>query len=46
LSNNLSLDLSAAIYFGKEDSLFGPTVSEGAQPKPKGMISVGLTYSF
>ena len=46
LSNNLSLNLSAAIYFGKEDSLFGSTVSEGAQPKPKGMISIGLTYSF
>ena len=46
LSNNLSLDLSAAIYFGKEDTLFGSNVSEGAQPKPKGMISVGLTYSF
>ena len=46
LSNNLSLDLSAAIYFGKEDSLFGSTVSEGVQQKPKGMISIGLTYSF
>ena len=46
LSNNLSLDLSTAIYFGKEDTLFGSTVSEGAQQKPKGMISIGLTYSF
>jgi hypothetical protein len=46
LSNNLSLDLGAAIYFGKEDTLFGSNVSEGTQPKPKGMISVGLTYSF
>ena len=46
LSNNLSLNLSTPIYFGKEDTLFGSNVSEGAQPKPKGMISVGLTYSF
>jgi len=46
LSNNLSLNLSTAIYFGKEDSLFGSNVSEEAQQKPKGMISVGLTYSF
>jgi len=46
LSNNLSFNFSTAIYFGKEDSLFGSTVSEGAQPKPKGMISIGLTYSF
>ncbi len=46
LSNNLSLILSTAIYFGKEDTLFSSDVSEGAQPKPKGMISIGLTYSF
>jgi len=46
LSNNLSLDLGAAFYFGKEDTLFGSNVSEGSQPKPKGMINVGLTYSF
>jgi len=46
LSNNLSFNLSTAIYFGKENSLFGSNVSEGAQPKPKGMISIGLTYSF
>ena len=46
LSNNLSLNLSTAIYFGKEDTLFGSNVSEGAQQKPKGMISIGLTYSF
>jgi len=46
LSNNLSLNLSTAIYFGKVDTLFGSNVSEGAQQKPKGMISIGLTYSF
>lgn len=46
LSNNLSFNLSTAIYFGKEDALFGSNVSEGAQQKPKGMISIGLTYSF
>jgi hypothetical protein len=46
LSNNLSLNLSTAIYFGKKDTLFGSNVSEGAQQKPKGMISIGLTYSF
>jgi hypothetical protein len=46
LSNNLSLNLSTAIYFGEEDTLFGSNVSEGAQQKPKGMISIGLTYSF
>lgn len=46
LSNNLSFNLSTAIYFGKEDTLFGSNVSEGAQQKPKGMISIGLTYSF
>jgi len=46
LSNNLSLNLGTAIYFGKEDTLFGSNVSEGAQQKPKGMISIGLTYSF
>jgi len=46
LSNNLSFDLNIAIYFGKEDTLFGSSVSEGAQQKPKGMISIGLTYSF
>ena len=46
LSNNLSLNLGTAIYFGKEDTLFGSNVSGGAQQKPKGMISIGLTYSF
>jgi len=46
LSNNLSFNLSTAIYFGKEDTLFGPNVSEGTQKRPKGMISIGLTYSF
>jgi len=46
LSNNLSLNLSTAIYFGKEDTLFGSNVSEGAQQKPRGMISISLTYSF
>ena len=46
LSNSLSFNLSSAIYFGKEDTLFGSNVSEGAQQKPKGMISIGLTYSF
>ncbi|GAB4112924.1 MAG: hypothetical protein Kow00103_03620 [Candidatus Caldatribacteriota bacterium] len=46
LSNSLSLDLGTAIYFGQEDSLFGPNTSEGVQLKPKGMISIGLTYSF
>ncbi|OGD37177.1 hypothetical protein A2V94_07305 [Candidatus Atribacteria bacterium RBG_16_35_8] len=46
LSNNLSFNLSTAIYFGKEDTLFAPNVSEGAQQKPKGMIGIGLTYSF
>jgi len=46
LNNNLSLNLSTAIYFGKEDTLFGPNVSEGTQQGPKGMISIGLTYSF
>jgi len=46
LSNNLSFNLSTAIYFGKEDTLFGPNVSEGTQQRPKGMISIGLTYSF
>lgn len=46
LGNNLILNLSTAIYFGEEDTLFGPNVSEGAQQKPKGMITIGLTYSF
>ena len=46
LSNNLSFNLSTAIYFGKEDTLFGSNISEGVQQKPKGMISIGLTYSF
>jgi len=46
LSNNLSFNLSTAIYFGKEDTLFGSNVSEGAQQMPKGMINIGLTYSF
>jgi len=46
LSNNLNLNLSTAIYFGEEDTLFGSNVSEGAQQKPKGMITIGLTYSF
>ncbi len=46
LSNNLSFNLSTGIYFGKEDTLFGSNVSEGAQQRPKGMISIGLTYSF
>jgi len=46
LSNNLSFNLSTGIYFGKEDTLFGSNVSEGAQQKPKGMIEISLTYSF
>ncbi len=46
LSNNLILNLNTAIYFGEEDTLFGSNVSGGAQQKPKGMISIGLTYSF
>jgi len=46
LSNNLSFNLSTAIYFGKEDTLFGSNVSGGAQSRPKGMISIGLTYTF
>jgi len=46
LSNNLSFNLSTAIYFGKEDTLFGPNVTEGVQQRPKGMIRIGLTYSF
>lgn len=46
LSNDLSFNLSTGIYFGKEDTLFGSNVSEGAQQKPKVMISIGLTYSF
>jgi len=46
LSNNLSFNLSTGIYFGKEDTLFGSNVSEEAQQKPKGMIEIGLTYSF
>jgi hypothetical protein len=46
LNNNLSLDLNMAIYSGKEGTLFGSTVSEGAQQIPKGMIEVGLSYSF
>lgn len=46
LNNNLSFNLGTAIYFGKEDTLFGSNVSEGAQQKPKGMITIGLTYSF
>lgn len=46
LSNNLSFNLSTAIYFGEEDTLFGSNVSEGVQQKPKGMVSIGLTYSF
>jgi hypothetical protein len=46
LNNNLSFDLNMAIYSGKEGTLFGSTVSEGAQQIPKGMIEVGLSYSF
>jgi hypothetical protein len=46
LSNNLSFNLSTVIYFGKEDTLFGSNVSEGTQQRSKGMISIGLTYSF
>ena len=46
LSNSLSFNLSTAIYFGKEDTLFGPNVSEGTQQRAKGMISIGFTYSF
>ena len=46
LNNNLSFNLSTAIYFGKEDTIFGPNVSEGVQQRPKGMISIGFTYSF
>lgn len=46
LNNNLSFNLSTAIYFGQEDTLFGPNVSEGAQQRPKVMISIDLTYSF
>jgi hypothetical protein len=46
LNNNLSFNLNMAIYSGKEGTLFGSTVSEGAQQMPKGMIEVGLSYSF
>jgi len=46
LNNNLSFDLTAAIYFGKENTLFGPNSSEGAQQIPKGIIKIGLTYTF
>lgn len=46
ISNNLSFSLSTAVYFGKENTLFGPGVSEGAQQMPKGMIKMGLTYTF
>lgn len=46
LNENIGLILGTAIYFGKEDTLFGSNVSGGAQPRPKGMISIGLTYSF
>jgi hypothetical protein len=46
LNNNLSFDLNLAIYSGKEGTLFGSTVSEGVQQMPKGMIEVGLSYSF
>jgi len=46
LNNNLSFNLSTAIYFGKEDTIFGPNVSEGVQQRPKGIISIGFTYSF
>jgi hypothetical protein len=46
LNNNLSFDLNIAIYSGKEGTLFGSTVSKGAQQIPKGMIEVGLSYSF
>ena len=46
LNNNLSFDLTAAFYFGKENTLFGPNLSEGAQQIPKGVIKIGLTYTF
>jgi hypothetical protein len=46
LNNNLSFNLSTIIYFGQENTLFGSNVSEGAQQMPKGMIKIGLTYSF
>ncbi|MCJ7790265.1 MAG: hypothetical protein MUP69_08820 [Candidatus Atribacteria bacterium] len=46
LSNNLSFNLNMAIYSGKEGTLFGSTVSEVAKQIPKGMIEVGLSYSF
>ncbi len=49
LSNNLSFNISTTIYFGEEDTLFGPNVSEGAQQKHKGMISKrkrGKVFTF
>jgi len=46
LNNNLSFNLNLAIYSGKEGTLFGSTVSEVALQMPKGMIEVGLSYSF
>ncbi len=46
LNNNLSFDFNIAIYSGKEGTLFNSTISEGAQQIPKGMIKVGLSYSF
>ncbi len=46
LNNRLSFDFNMAIYSGKEGTLFNSTISEGAQQIPKGMIKVGLSYSF
>lgn len=46
LNNNLSFNLSTAIYFGQENTLFGSNVPEEARQLPKGMIEVGLSYSF
>lgn len=50
LGNNLTLTVSGVIYYGDEDTLFGPkeiTPVQGLPQKvPKGVLEVGFSYSF
>lgn len=46
LGNNLELTLSAMAGFGDKDSLFGPKVQMPGQGKTRGLIEMGLTYTF
>ncbi|MDI3548561.1 MAG: hypothetical protein PWR10_2213 [Halanaerobiales bacterium] len=50
LGNNLTLTVSGVVYYGDEDTLFGPkeiTPVQGLPQKvPKGVLEVGFSYSF